>query len=236
MPGERGEAGAVRSPVAFVLKRADAGQLEVRLAEVNAPSDETVAAVARARLAALLEEAGDGLELVFSGAGDDRYGRAVAHAAYGPPEERIWIQGVMVSEGLLVTASRADNRARASELLLLEEEARSDGRGGWATGAFTVRGPDPNLLAQHLDSFQIVQGRVIDVGSARSGRLYLNFGLDWRTDFTVSIRESALDDFGADFDPRAFEGRTLRVRGWLYRENGPMMAIDHPEAIELIAE
>lgn len=233
---EQGEAGQVRSPVSFVLKRQDEPDLEVRLAEVNAPADETVAAFARARLSTLLEEAGDGLELVFTGAERDRYGRAVAHAVHGPADGRVWIQGVMVGEGLLLTASRPDNRARVHDLLTLEQDAREAGRGGWGTGGLTVRDTDPNRLAQHLDSFQIVQGRVIDVGSARSGRVYLNFGLDWRTDFTAAIHGSSLDDFGEDFDPQSLEGHTVRVRGWLYRENGPMMAIDHPEAIEMVEE
>lgn len=233
-PSSHGVPGPVRSPVGFVVDGED-GPLEVRLAEVNAAADESVAALAQARLAALLEEAGGQVELVFTGAERDRYGRAPVHAEYAAPGGRVWIQGVMVSEGLLVVASRADNRARAGALLALERQAREAGEGGWGSGAFAVRAPDPNALAQVLDSFQIVEGRVIDVGSARSGRLYINFGLDWRTDFTVSIREDALERFEG-IDLAGLEGRTIRVRGWLYRENGPMMAIDHPEAIEVFGD
>lgn len=232
---ETGAPAAVTSPVEFVMRDRNGERIEVRLAEVNPPSGDAWP-VARARLDTLLAEADGGLELIFTGeAHADRYERALAHAEYEGEEARVWIQGVMVSEGLLMAASRADNRARAAELLRLEGEARAAGRGFWGSGDFAVRDPDPNALAQHLDSFQIVEGRVIDVGNARSGRAYLNFGLDWRSDFTVSVQErdlSAFEEAGLDLESLA--GRTVRVRGWLYRENGPMMAVDHPEAIEIL--
>lgn len=207
----------------------------MRLAEVNAPDDQRVAGLGAARLRELVSEAGDGLELVHTGAERDRYDRAVAHVEYDRGDERVWVQGVLVSEGLLIAASRADNRVRIARLLALEGEARDAGAGGWASGAFTVRDPDPNRLAQHLDSYQIVAGRIIDTARAGSGRVYLNFGLDWRTDFTVSIRAGELRRFeAAGLDPLELEGREVRVRGWLYEENGPMIAIDHPEAIEIL--
>ena len=50
-------------------------------------------------------------------------------------------------------------------------------------------------LAQTLDSAQIIEGRVVAVGEARNGRLYLNFGLNWRTDFTVSLNRADRERF-----------------------------------------
>lgn len=233
--GARGQAGAVRSPVEFTLERDGDGPLQVRLSEVSGPPGEAWP-LARARLDALLAEAGPGLELIFTGEAErDRYDRALAHAEYETGQGRVWIQGIMVEEGLLLAASRADNRARAAELLALEGLARASGRGLWGSGEYAVLDPDPNRLAQVLDSFQVVQGRVIDVGTARSGRVYLNFGLDWRTDFTVSVNERHLAAFeAAGLDLQDLAGRMVRVRGWLYRENGPMLAVDHPEAIEIL--
>jgi len=213
-PTRTGEGLATYSPVSFHLQTIE-GSFEIRLAEVEAPNDEAARRRTRAALAALLEEAGANLELIETGTGEDRYGRHVGHAEFDRE------------------AGRADSRARIGRLLELEERARAMRSGLWASGELVVRDPDPNGLAQHLDSYQIVRGRVIDTGAARNGRVYLNFGLDWRTDFTVSISPAHLERFQeAGLDPMALAGHEVRVRGWLYRENGPMIALDHPEAIE----
>jgi len=82
-------------------------------------------------------------------------------------------------------------------------------------------------------SFQIVEGRVRDVAD-RSGRVYLNFGEDWRTDFTATIAPSDRDSFGGSkIALTDLEGRNVRVRGWLKQRNGPMIEVSHPEQIEL---
>ena len=69
----------------------------------------------------------------------------------------------------------------------------------------------------------------------RSGRVYLNFGSDWRTDFTVRIDPADASRFEtAGMDLLALEGQVIRVRGWVQDENGPMIRVDHPERIELV--
>ncbi|MEO1039823.1 MAG: thermonuclease family protein [Pseudomonadota bacterium] len=210
--------------------------VEVRLVEIEAVRGGADGAAARARLEALLAEAGPGLRLVSTGLERDRYGRRLAHGEFDRGEETVWLQGVLVSEGHAMVASYADNHARTEALLQLEADARANNRGGWASGALTVRGPDPNPLAQHLDSRQIVEGRVVDVSPEIRGRIYLNFGLDWRTDFTVAIEADALDAFtAAGKAPDGLEGAIVRVRGWLSEENGPMIRIDHQAALEIVS-
>ena len=67
-------------------------------------------------------------------------------------------------------------------------------------------------------------------------RVYLNFTEDWQTDFTIVIAASDLPVFqAAGLDPLALAGRTVRVRGWLRKWNGPMIEATHPEQIELPA-
>jgi len=74
---------------------------------------------------------------------------------------------------------------------------------------------------------------VQDVAESR-GRIYLNFGQDWRTDFTAAIAASDRDSFtGSDIKLPDLDGRVIRVRGWLERRNGPMIDVTHPEQIEL---
>jgi hypothetical protein len=67
------------------------------------------------------------------------------------------------------------------------------------------------------------------------GRAYLNFGADWKQDFTVTLAPAVRRLFEAEgHDPRAYEGRRIRVRGWLKSFNGPMIEATHPEQIELL--
>lgn len=210
--------------------------IEVRLVEIEAVQGGPAGAQAIARLGALLAEAGPQLRLVPTGLSEDRYGRRLAHAEFVRDDETVWIQGVLVSEGHAMVASYADNHARTEALLALEADARAAGRGAWGVGALVVRRPDPNALAQHLDSRQIVEGRVIEVSPQIRGRVYLNFGLDWRSDFTAAIDADALEGFqAAGKAPDALEGAIVRVRGWLFEENGPMIRLDHPEALELVS-
>ena len=73
-----------------------------------------------------------------------------------------------------------------------------------------------------------------DAASVR-GRIYLNFGLDWRTDVTVGIGKREGRAFErAGFDLLSLNGKRVRVRGWLRRRNGPMIEATHPEQIEIL--
>ncbi|MCW8951924.1 MAG: thermonuclease family protein, partial [Rhodospirillales bacterium] len=83
-----------------------------------------------------------------------------------------------------------------------------------------------------IDTFQLVEGRVVDTANVK-GTVYLNFGRNWRTDFTVAIHRRALRLFEkTGVDPLLLKGRTIRVRGWLRSRNGPMIEATHPEQIE----
>jgi hypothetical protein len=65
---------------------------------------------------------------------------------------------------------------------------------------------------------------------------YINFGADWRKDFTVSIRRRDLRDFRKAWGERLkkLEGKAVRVRGWLRLRNGPMIEATHAEQIEVL--
>jgi endonuclease YncB( thermonuclease family) len=177
--------------------------------------------------------------LGYGGRRVDRHGRALAqlYCADGSPDG-LWLQGEMLARGLARVYSFADNRALVAEMLALEDAARAAGRGIWADPWYRTRDPEDLVqgLADARDSFQIVEGRVADVAVVRK-RGYLNFGNDWKSDFTVSIDPAALRLFEAAGLPLdALEGRRIRVRGWVKSLNGPMIDATHPEQIEVLAE
>jgi hypothetical protein len=139
----------------------------------------------------------------------------------------------MLRAGMARVYTFDDNRALAADMLALEGEARDAGRGIWAHPFYAIRATDRALLGE-LDTFQIVEGRVLK--TARVGRyVYLNFGPDYRTDFTASIATKLLPLFEqAGVDPLALEQKTVRVRGWIDSYNGPSIRVTHPEQIERV--
>ena len=190
----------------------------------------------REQLQRLLDEAGDALLLIGTDAGRDRYDRPVVLALFDRVNGEAYLDAEMVRSGQAMVWPRPDADQRAPVLYAFEAEARRAGDGAWGSGGLTIRDPDPDRLAQHLDSAQIVEGRVVAVGEARNGRLYLNFGLNWRTDFTMSLNRDDRERFEAQGlpDPVQLDGAVIRVRGWLYEENGPMMHVASPAQIEIL--
>jgi micrococcal nuclease len=182
---------------------------------------------ARARLAALA--LGRAVEPRGEGAFRDRHGRLLAQLYR---DDGVWLQGEMLRSGLARVDSAPESRAAVPAMLALEREARAARRGLWADPAYAVRTADE--AARYIDSFQLVEGTVLEAVKAK-GQVFLNFGADWRSDFTIRIPGPALKLFRtAALDPLALKGRKLRVRGWLRAENGPMIDATYPEQIELV--
>ncbi|MHA6287446.1 thermonuclease family protein [Maricaulis sp. CAU 1757] len=256
--GETGQPGQVTGPLSFVLletepsgendmadlsaaSRGGSGSspvdanslgLEVRLAALDAPDRER----AQIALSEYLSESTT-LRLAYDGPRRDRYDRALAQVFLGDEPTARWLQAELVSSGAARVLSHADNRLAVVDLLGLEAEARKRLAGLWGDARYRVRDTHPDGLAQDVGSVQLVEGRVISATRLRSGQMYLNFGTDYRTDFTISVAPEHEDAFdAAGLTPAALETRRVRVRGWLEMQNGPMIRIDHPERIEVLDE
>ena len=71
--------------------------------------------------------------------------------------------------------------------------------------------------------------------STKNGRAYINFGADYKTDFTVTVERDDLKLFRqARFDVRKLAGKHVRVRGWVELYNGPEMVVSTPAAIQIL--
>jgi len=67
--------------------------------------------------------------------------------------------------------------------------------------------------------------------------VYLNFGKNWRDDFTVSIAPENKRVFSKQsINPLEWNGKILRVRGWVEDYNGAYIEIDHPQAVEVLKQ
>jgi micrococcal nuclease len=218
-------------------------QTKLRLVGALAPappspgtSDADRPPAAAAKVALQRYVAGQSLLLEFGGRKADRYGTQLAQAFVVDESGSFWLQGRLVEEGLARAYSFPDNHGCAAELVGLEAGARVLGRGLWANSAYAVRdAAKPRELLRYLGSYQLVEGVVADVGASK-GRVFLDFGLDWHTDFTASLEPRDRQRFDkAGIGLADLKGRRLRVRGWIESANGPAIRVTHPEQIEIVA-
>ncbi len=209
---------------------------EVRLVGIQAPKlalgrsnfdDWPLAAEARAHLEEIV--LGADVRLSYGGRREDRYGRLLAHLHLADGR---WVQGAMVAEGMARVYSFPDNRACVGELLGYEVQARRNEQAIWNLPYYAIRSADaPEKLLGYVDSFQLVEGIIREIAVVR-GRLYLNFGDDWREDFTVTVAPAHMRKFPDGFE--AYRGTRIRVRGWIKSYNGPEIVVTHPEQIEFL--
>lgn len=171
---------------------------------------------------------GKPVQLAFDKRSVDRHGDVVAHVHVGA----VWIQARLIEEGLARVQTQADVRACAGALLKREQEARTEKKGVWADALYRLRTPED--LSGEIGTFQIVEGAPKTVVTRRD-RTYVNFGADYKTDFTVTIGRRDLKNFtAAGVDPISWAGKKIRVRGWLSLLNGPEIELTHPEQVEVL--
>ncbi|MEQ9639405.1 MAG: thermonuclease family protein [Alphaproteobacteria bacterium] len=183
---------------------------------------------AEARQALVDLALGADVRLAHGGQDRDRHGRVLAHL-YDDRRD-LWLQGWMLEQGWARVYTFPDNRALVDEMLAAERRARAARRGIWGHRFYAIRTPDS--VGRDLNTFQVVRGCATQVAEA-GNRLYVNFGADWRSDFTIAIDRRdyrRYDGFGwlRPGEP----GPCLRVRGWVKPRNGPMIEVTHPEQIE----
>ena len=181
----------------------------VRLAGIRVPAAdaeqaeaESLALKARAELGRLVD--GQTIRLAPVESAHDRYGRIVAHIER---RDGLWLQGALLEQGLAQVQTRPGEAARAAAMLALEQTARAAGRGLWAVAAFMPQ--EASALADSTGRFRIVRGRVLRVAPTES-YTYLNFGADWRADFTVRVRRTELESALAGTNLEGLAGRLRR--------------------------
>jgi len=238
---DAGPAATVRAVVdgdTVILDPAPDGAAQVRLVGIQAPKlplgrEGFKAWPLSAESKRALEDLtlGKRLTLYFGDSRMDRHGRHLAHLFL---DDGTWVQGRMIEDGMARVYTFPDNRRLAAAMLVRETAARTAGRGIWALRYYRPRATEAGPLLGELGTFQLVEGRVLKAARVR-GKVYLNFGENWRDDFTVAFSKRAARLFTtSDLSPDAIQGKRVRVRGWLRKRNGPMIDVTHPEQVEIL--
>lgn len=125
--------------------------------------------------------------------------------------------------------SAPEDPAVIDAMLAFENLARRARRGLWKD--VTFRPKAAGSLADWIGTRQLVEGRVHRV-SENDRYLYLNFGADWRTDFTTRLDRKMMKPGG--FEAADYDGKKLRVRGVVVESRGPLIDIVHLKQIEFL--
>ncbi len=179
--------------------------------------------------------AGRAVALGYSGPRANRHGQRLAHVFAARGGDWVWVQGDLLERGLARAYGLPGAFGCAAELLARERVARNTRAGLWSLTAFGVAsaGAARDLL-RLPGAFQIVRGEIRKVERVKK-RLYINFGDDWRTDFTAGASLGT-----GNLTPRwaqkmeALAGWQVEARGWVERRYGPFIEIWDPSQIEII--
>lgn len=170
------------------------------------------------------------VQLSFGPSVRDRKGRLLAELTLQDGRN---IQQEMLKQGMAMVYFFPDNRTWLKPLLAFEQEARAAGRGIWAHPYWQVA--DAASLRDSAERYRLIEGvprSIKQVGK----RWFINFGEDWKTDVTAMIPERAARDYFKGIDIAAYQGKRLRLRGWIYRYNGPMLDLLLPEQVEVLGD
>ena len=218
-----GKVAAVRDGRTLMLD--DGRELRLAAIEVTGASHDALQALAAGRVLKL-ERLGAGQTLE-----QDRYGRLVAFAFAGDGEQSL--QQTLLEQGFARVSAHIGAKACADALLTTERAARAASHGLWADPNFApLQVENLARLTAQRGHFALVEGKVLSVRES-GATIYVNFGRRWTRDFTVTILKRQQRIFAAaGVEPKQFEGRRIRVRGWIELRGGPIIAAEAPEQIE----
>lgn len=149
-------------------------------------------------------------------------------------EGEFWVQGFLIKNGLARIQPGQDNTEMATSMLTLENEAIKHKRGLWAADKFSVLTPDTAEGA--MNSWAIVEGKITKTGMSNNVT-FLNFGEDWRKDFTIGLEGEVRRQMAKrGLDTMALVGKNVRVRGWVESYNGPYIKLSNALWLEILPD
>lgn len=148
-------------------------------------------------------------------------------------KDNIWIQGLLLSNGLARVYTAPQSTDLLNDMYLAEQQARNAKLGMWSDDSdYNILSPEQT--AQHIGNFVIVEGTVLNVATIRNN-IYLNFGKDWKKDFTIQIPSALRTKFSKELiNIMDIQNKSVRVRGTLREYNGPLIELEDTAHLEIL--
>ena len=156
----------------------------------------------------------------------DRYGRLLGYCFVDDK----FVNAELIEKGYAVIYTYPPNVKYADLFVKLQAEAREKQRGLW-TSYVLIDASDAHL---YVNQIRRVRGRVLSTYESNKC-IFLNFGRDYKSDFTVVIFKNSLDTFrNRNIDPINFyRGKIIEVSGRIKEYNGPEIIVNSPYEIEV---
>lgn len=144
-----------------------------------------------------------------------------------------WLQGLLLSEGFARVYTTSSNPELNKEMKNIENTALNNKKGLWAEDS-PFKTLTPDTAAQAMGEFAVIDGTVKKTATVRN-TLYLNFGDNWKTDFTIMVSSSLRKKLARrPLDLMNLGGEKVRVRGWVREYNGPLIELEDAGHIEIL--
>jgi len=157
----------------------------------------------------------------------DSYGRLLGYCFVGDT----FVNAELLKKGYAILYTRPPNIKYVDLFVKLQKEAREKKKGIW--GALKPISSDEAYKFIH--QIKTVRGKVVDTYQSKRC-IFLNFGKDYTTDFTVVIFKDSWKYFKErNINPLTFyKGKLIEVTGKLREYNGPEIIVHFPEEINIV--
>lgn len=161
----------------------------------------------------------------------DKYGRLLGYCFVD--KNGVFVNGELIRQGYAVLYTYPPNVKYVDLLVRLQKQARKNKRGLW--GAYEV--VDSDEAYKYINQIRTVKGKVLSTYQS-SQSVFLNFGRDYRTDFTIVIFDNVLKSFyDRGIDPVSFyRGKIVEVTGRIREYNGPEIIVNSPYQIKVLSD
>jgi micrococcal nuclease len=157
----------------------------------------------------------------------DQYGRLLGYCFV----DDVMINAKLIEEGYAVIYTRPPNVKYAELFISLQSQARQQNKGLW--GSYKVI--DQAQAGSYINQIRTVRGKVLNAFKSAKC-IFLNFGSNYKTDFTVVIFNNSLKSFyDKGIDPLTFyKDKVVEVSGRIKEYNGPEIIVNSPFEIEVV--
>ena len=167
------------------------------------------------------------IKLEFDVVKKDKYGRLLGYCFVGDK----FVNAELIKEGYASLYTFPPNVKYVDLFVKLQKEAREGAKGFWG-GYKTV---DSGEAYKYINQIRTVRGRVLSTYQSQKC-VFLNFGQDYKTDFTIVVFNNSLKYFkDKGIEPVSFyRGKIVQVTGKIREYNGPEIIVNSPLEMEVI--
>lgn len=146
---------------------------------------------------------------------------------------KTWLQGLYLAHGVARVYTTPHNTDMLHQMYKAEEKARTAQIGIWQKDS-PYQVISPEQAPKHIGEFSIIEGTVQKIATIRNN-IYLNFGKDWKTDFTIMITPNLRKKLSHQAINLSTLAQTdVRVRGILREYNGPLIELEDITHLEIL--